>query len=600
MIKTLTILLLTSSFLFSSQVVWNGKSEYITKNEFNKIFEKNLNTFMIHKQKLGIPLLTKSKYLKLDWDDAVEYCRNLQIEGQNNWYLPTIEELKNSKQKLHNLTSKIYWSSDIDYSYKRNAFYLDNMYNYSSSSDKNNKYYISCIERKEHKNFTTEKSKILQITNYLIKKEFNIKKPIYPSKPKKPFLKTAKNLVKGRFEKTSAFEKRVEKEKLQREKYITKTENNYKKEVLAYNKNTKRLTDKYNNKILKLKNDIDKITIYAMSKAYSVVYGKPKLKAIDYDADNEIFYGNLTSSKGNFSKKVAIKIPINIAESFFDSEKSTKVVYEYKNNKIYLKDIKVSFEGKSYLAMLTDTDYKSSDIKVAINTRDLNLKTATLLSSTFKANKSDFNIGAINYGKSKVAKLNSKDLEALNKQRLKQLSSSTENLASLLNDSKKVKKNQKAYAVIFGIEDYMLESNVNYSQNSAMMFMQYANKLLGVPDDNIWAFVGNKTSSGFIKSQWNDFLSLVEDDAVVYFYYSGHGVPGNDGNAYILPSDTNAETATNDKTFMLKNIYSNLSKTKAKKVVAFVDSCFSGKDDKGSLLFDGVAPVLKVKKTTFD
>ena len=51
---------------------------------------------------------------------------------------------------------------------------------------------------------------------------------------------------------------------------------------------------------------------------------------------------------------------------------------------------------------------------------------------------------------------------------------------------------------------------------------------------------------------------------------------------------------------MLKNIYSSLSQTKAKKVVAFVDSCFSGKDDKGSLLFDGVAPVLKVKKTTFD
>ena len=67
-----------------------------------------------------------------------------------------------------------------------------------------------------------------------------------------------------------------------------------------------------------------------------------------------------------------------------------------------------------------------------------------------------------------------------------------------------------------------------------------------------------------------------------------------------MPSDTNAETATNDKTFMLKNIYKSLSKTKAKKVVAFVDSCFSGKDDKGSLLFDGVAPVLKVKKTNFD
>ena len=250
--------------------------------------------------------------------------------------------------------------------------------------------------------------------------------------------------------------------------------------------------------------------------------------------------------------------------------------------------------------MLTDTDYKSSDIKVAINTRDLNLETANLLNSTFKASSSDFDIGIINYGKSKVARLNSKDLNALNKQRLAKLSNSTENLSSLLQDAKKVKKNPKAYAVIFGIEDYMLESNVNYSQNSAMAFMQYSSKLLGVPDDNIWAFVGNKTSSGFIKSQWNDFLSMIEPGATVYFYYSGHGVPGTDGEAYILPSDTSAEVATNDKTFMLKNIYKNLSKTKAKKVVAFVDSCFSGKDDKGSLLFDGVAPVLKVKKTTFD
>ena len=48
-----------------------------------------------------------------------------------------------------------------------------------------------------------------------------------------------------------------------------------------------------------------------------------------------------------------------------------------------------------------------------------------------------------------------------------------------------------------------------------MIFMKYANKLLGVPNDNIWAFVEDrKTSAGFIKSQWNNFLSLVEDDAI--------------------------------------------------------------------------------------
>ena len=93
---------------------------------------------------------------------------------------------------------------------------------------------------------------------------------------------------------------------------------------------------------------------------------------------------------------------------------------------------------------------------------------------------------------------------------------------------------------------------------------------------------------------------MIEKDATVYFYYSGHGVPGNDGEAYILPSDTNAQTATSDTTFMLKNLYNNLSNSDAKKVFAFIDSCFSGKDDEGKLLFKGVAPVLKSKKTTFD
>ncbi len=445
-----------------------------------------------------------------------------------------------------------------------------------------------------------DKEKLSALTNYFVKKELNIAKPIYPKKPSKPTIKKAKSIVKGRFEKTSDFERRVKLAKQKREKYIESIENRYKQDVLIYNKQVKNITKRYNDEIKKLKNNIYNITVKAMQKAYNIVYGKPILKSIDYDADNEIYYGKLTSSNGNFSKKIAIKIPPYIAQNFYDSKKSPKVIYEYKNNKIYLKDIKVPYKGKDYLAMLTNTDYKSSDIKVAINTRALNLKTADLLNSTFKASNSDFNLGDIDYGKSKVARLNSKDLQALNTQRLAHLKDSTEDLSSLLNSAKPIKKNPKAYAIIFGIQDYMLETNVNYSQNSAMSFMQYASKLLGVPDDNIWAFVGNKTTSGFIKSQWKDFLSMIEPGSTVYFYYSGHGVPGSDGNAYILPSDTSAEVATNDKTFMLKNIYSNLSKTKAKKIIAFVDSCFSGKDDKGKLLFDGVAPVLRVKKTTFD
>jgi hypothetical protein len=52
-----------------------------------------------------------------------------------------------------------------------------------------------------------------------------------------------------------------------------------------------------------------------------------------------------------------------------------------------------------------------------------------------------------------------------------------------------------------------------------------------------------------------------------------------------------------ERNLKLDNIYAGLSKTSAKNVFAFMDSCFSGKDGKGSLLYKGVAPVLKTKKT---
>jgi hypothetical protein len=183
---------------------------------------------------------------------------------------------------------------------------------------------------------------------------------------------------------------------------------------------------------------------------------------------------------------------------------------------------------------------------------------------------------------------------------VKKIKNSNSSIDLYVDDIINNNSNEKSYAVIIGVEDYMLETSVNYSINSAKLFKKYVQKVLNVPEEQILEFSGKKTSSGFIKSQLDDFLSLIEKDAILYFYYSGHGVPDNNGNAYILPSDTDAETIKKDKTFMLGNIYSKLSKTKSKRVFAFIDSCFSGKDDNGKLLFSGVAPVLKVKKVLLD
>ena len=51
----------------------------------------------------------------------------------------------------------------------------------------------------------------------------------------------------------------------------------------------------------------------------------------------------------------------------------------------------------------------------------------------------------------------------------------------------------------------------------------------------------------------------------------------------------------------MRNIYKELSKSVAGKIVVFIDACFSGKTDPKKLIFKGVAPgLIKTKKTRFN
>ena len=106
-------------------------------------------------------------------------------------------------------------------------------------------------EQDFYRNMSEEQ--ISTLTNHLISKKYNLKK--------------------SRFEKTKTFKKRVK----------------------------------------AVKDNIEEITNVNMEKAYNTIYGTPIIESIDYDADNELFYGLLKSSKGNLSEKIAINIPLNIS-----------------------------------------------------------------------------------------------------------------------------------------------------------------------------------------------------------------------------------------------------------------------------------------------
>ena len=51
--------------------------------------------------------------IKLDWESAMEYCANLNVNGHNDWRLPTNFELKFLIKKYpHNFTEGDYWTSN--------------------------------------------------------------------------------------------------------------------------------------------------------------------------------------------------------------------------------------------------------------------------------------------------------------------------------------------------------------------------------------------------------------------------------------------------------------------------------------------------------
>ena len=124
-----------------------------------------------------------------------------------------------------------------------------------------------------------------------------------------------------------------------------------------------------------------------------------------------------------------------------------------------------------------------------------------------------------------------------------------------------------------------------------------ANITFGIPKENIITLLNSKATSGQIKAKIELIKELADSEGNIYVYFAGHGVPGKDGSTYLLPTDMSADAIHLEPNLKLDSIYAKLSKAEAKNVFVFMDSCFSGKDDTGGLLYRGVAPVLKVKKT---
>ena len=149
--------------------------------------------------------------------------------------------------------------------------------------------------------------------------------------------------------------------------------------------------------------------------------------------------------------------------------------------------------------------------------------------------------------------------------------------------------NTKVWLIAIGVAKYDVTDNIIYSTQSAEAFAQLAVKRFGITPRRSYKIIGNDASSGRVKDTINLLVNNVQEGDTIIFYYSGHGIPSFPAKEpYILPKDKDPNYVTADSDLKLANIYKKLQSSKADKVLAFVDACFSGATD-NKTLFKGVA-----------
>lgn len=157
-------------------------------------------------------------------------------------------------------------------------------------------------------------------------------------------------------------------------------------------------------------------------------------------------------------------------------------------------------------------------------------------------------------------------------------------------------ENKKTFAVIIGNENYERVTKVQYALNDAKVFASYCKKTLGLPKDNIRIY--RDATYGTMLSALDDIKSIAsafEGDLNVIFYYAGHGVPSeSDKTAYLLPVDASGQHT--EVCLSTKRLYDTLDGLHAKRVLVFMDACFSGAQRGEGMLASARGVALKVKQ----
>lgn len=167
-----------------------------------------------------------------------------------------------------------------------------------------------------------------------------------------------------------------------------------------------------------------------------------------------------------------------------------------------------------------------------------------------------------------------------------------DDLAPLIARMPAARPDPKRYLFAVGVEQYDDAPAVPFAERTAKSMASLLGKRYGIPDENVTLITGADATGMKILGRLNSLTQRLNSGDTVYFYYTGHGLSGRDGsNVFMVPKDA-VPGAYEVEMLSLGALLKRFENSKASRVVAFLDTCFSGRINQRESLFPGAAPLV--------
>ncbi|MGE3335321.1 MAG: caspase domain-containing protein [Rhodospirillaceae bacterium] len=158
----------------------------------------------------------------------------------------------------------------------------------------------------------------------------------------------------------------------------------------------------------------------------------------------------------------------------------------------------------------------------------------------------------------------------------------------------------RRYLFAIGVNAYDDAPSVPFADRSAQLMTDLLRKRYGVPEENITLITGDDATGLKILGRLNSLVQRLTPGDTVFFYYAGHGLSGRDGKAvYVVPKDA-VPGAYEVEMLSLSSLLGRFESSPAARIVAFLDTCFSGRVSGDKSLFPGVAPLVPTEVSAAD